>query len=181
MQYLVMFEDDLVPIQRFNAITVTLTLFAILGCSSDKPQKMSFPLGVTMPSEAMNALQAGTEFSLLSLDPSDLFTPNPDGFHNFDVLGSTFPSQPDREQLVKSFAAGVTAHDGMVAACFDPRHGIRVQYEGKCYDFVICFECAKIYWYTDSEKNETILTSGTPKQVFDKVLTKASIKLAEPY
>lgn len=165
-------------IMRIFALLVTL---AALGCSSEPSRNIPDPLGVPMPAEATAALRTGIDFELLSLDPSYLDRDQrPTDFHNWDVLGSTAVSQFDRSQLVDALIASVPESVGAIAACFNPRHGIRVTHDGKQFDFVICFECLQIYWYTDDEKNPKILTSGSPLKLFNDVLTDASIPVADP-
>ena len=157
-----------------------VTVLVMLGCSSPATERLQRSRRVSIPSDAMTALQNGIEFQLFSLEPSKRVEGDVDGFHDLFVLGATAPSQADRDQLVESLAQSVIEHDGSIAACFDPRHGIRVHHNGKVFDFIICFECAQIYWFKDKEKNPTILTSGSAQPVFDKVLKAASIKLADP-
>ncbi|TWU48526.1 hypothetical protein Poly51_44260 [Rubripirellula tenax] len=65
-----------------------------------------------------------------------------------------------------------------------PSYGNYFPLDPKCndkrFDFVICFECLQIYWYVDDEKNPMILTSGSPLDLFNDVLTAASIPIADP-
>ena len=163
---------------------VALTFILIFGCSRDEPrgsQPALKPLGIPLTDVASKVLREGTEFQLYSIDPS-FGGPGPhsDGFHGFAILGATPVSDSERKQLVDALAAGVEESVGAIAACFNPRHAIHVQHEGKRHDFLICFECLQIYWYTDDEKNSTILTSESPQGIFDQVLSDASVPLADP-
>ena len=137
--------------------------------------------GDSMPAYAADALRDGSAFQLLSLDPSYLNAEQcPNDFHNWNALGSTPVSTIDRTKLVDSLIASVPENPGAIAACFNPRHGIRVVHENQQFDFVICFECLQIYWYIDDERQPTILTSGSPLPAFNDVLRSSLIPLADP-
>ncbi|MCC9658805.1 initiator NS1 family protein [Rhodopirellula halodulae] len=134
-----------------------------------------------MPAEATDALRNGSAFELLSLDPSYLDAEQrPNDFHNWNTLGATPVSRDDRTKIAELLIASVPENPGAIAACFNPRHGIRVVHDNQQFDFVICFECLQIYWYIDDEKQPTILTSGSPLPAFNGILRGASIPLADP-
>ena len=147
------------------------------GCSS----------GTRLPPDAMIALQEATALELLSLDPQQSQDPNrrdslteADRLHDWIVLGSTTIQDSNTQAtLVSRFAAGVAEHNGMVAACFNPRHAIRLLHDGKTHVFVICFECAQVEWYIDGQRTKGFLISTSPQSLFDEVLQKANIPLAE--
>src|SRR5437016_14182158 len=47
-------------------------------------------------------------------------------FHGFSILGKAeVIAADDKTTLLRSFAEGVRKSDGTVAACFNPRHGLR--------------------------------------------------------
>ncbi|TWU43689.1 hypothetical protein Poly51_62110 [Rubripirellula tenax] len=174
-------------VPRMNDLrsTLTIAVLLMLGCSQQgtAPQSASElkPLGIPLPEEAANALRDGSGFKLYSIDPMIRDAgPEPDGFHDYAVLGSTVVTRTEQDRLFESLSEGVEASVGAIAACFDPRHGIRVEHDGKVYDFLICFECLQIYWYTDGENNSTILVSDSPLDVFNTVLSDASIALPDP-
>jgi hypothetical protein len=70
-------------------------------------------------------------------------------------------------------------NDGRVAACFNPRHGIRASREGKTIDLVICFECLQVYVYAEEGRQGSFLTTSSPQPVFDQVLREAGVPLAK--
>src|SRR5262249_56401493 len=68
-----------------------------------------------------------------------------DGFHGWKVLGSTTVKDAETvKKLAAAFKKGVEENNGIVAACFNPRHGIRLTHDGKTVDLVICFECFSV-------------------------------------
>ncbi|MCM2373425.1 hypothetical protein [Aporhodopirellula aestuarii] len=158
-----------------------IILFLVAGCAVEKPTHTLTPLGATLPDEALDALRHGSEFTLYSLDPALIDpAPNSGRFHNYRVLGTTDPADPDRQSLVDALARGVAESVGAIAACFDPRHGIRVVHDQKQHDFVICFDCLQIHWYVDGDGRRSVLTSESPVAVFNAVLSRASVPLPDP-
>ncbi len=150
---------------RFTALIV---LAAFAGCSG--------------PADPMVPLRNATSFELYSLDPMERtgFDENA-GFHGWEILGSTqVDDVATLAILTDALSSGIDENDGMVAACFDPRHGIRLTVDGRRYDYVICFHCYSARWYTDGDQNRGFLTTGSPQPEFDRVLSDASIELAPP-
>lgn len=134
-----------------------------------------------LPDAVEAALVTGTEFELFSLSPEE--QENLDetrGFHGWEILGSTSVNDQTRTKLLTAFRAGVEENDGSVAACFEPRHGIRVKDDGKTNDFVICFTCNSVAYYVDGVRSEPILITDSPRAVFDGVLKAANVPLPKP-
>ena len=130
----------------------------------------------------MTPLRDATSFELYSLDPMERteFDANT-GFHGWKVLGTIkVDDATTRAKLTDALSSGIAENDGMVAMCFDPRHGIRVTSEGRQYDYVICFHCYSARWYTDGDQNQGFLTTGSPQSEFDRVLSDAFVELAPP-
>src|SRR5262249_13241443 len=100
-----------------------------------------------------------------------------DNFHGWKVLGKTaVKEKADRGKLVEALEKGIKENDGTVAACFNPRHGIRVAKGDKTIDLVICFECFSLEVWKGEERS-SVLTTGSPQKAFDKVLTDAKVPL----
>jgi hypothetical protein len=83
-----------------------------------------------------------------------------------------------RKQLNDAFVEGVRNHDGTIARCFTPRHGIRVTNGNTITDFVICFACKQVVVFRDDKVNESFLISKSPQATFDEVLKRANVRLA---
>ena len=152
-------------------ISIALLIVILSGCSTNR-----------VPTDASKSLRNARTIELFSLDPA--IRDKTDGsttFHGWKVLGSTKLSAGNqRDSLLDALETGIAEHDGTVAACFDPRHGIRVTYEGKQHDFVICFHCFQAEWYIDDVKTEGFLLSRSPQPTFDKLLRDASVTLPAP-
>jgi hypothetical protein len=97
-------------------------------------------------------------------------------FHGFRILGKTTLKDETRKTIVAGLYKGIKDSDGSVAACFNPRHGIRATADGKTVDIVICFECHSLLTYL-GEMKASALTAPTPEATFNKVLTEAKVPL----
>jgi hypothetical protein len=112
------------------------------------------------------------------LNPHYQKRPTQDDFHGYRVRGITvITDRETRKNLVSAFQQGVVENQGMIAARFNPRHGIRVTRNGKQADFVICFECAQVQLFGTVEAH--FLISSSPKALFDSMLLRAGISLAD--
>jgi hypothetical protein len=137
-----------------------------------------------IPEAGKLALERADQFELLSLEPTvEQHDGENDSFHRWHVLGKvTIEQKKSRERILAALSAGVPEHQGPVASCFIPRHGIRVVHAGKTYDFVICFECHAVAVYTDpsgADESGGFQIDSSPQPVFDEELVKAGIALAK--
>ncbi len=132
-----------------------------------------------MPDAVKKALEAAEKIEFFSLNPIQVEDEEFEGemFHHFEVLGKTTIAEETMQSLLEAFKKGVNDNDGTVAACFLPRHGIRVTFEEKVYDFVICFECMQVQWHIDDEKQEGFRTTKSPATQFNKILSDAEVPL----
>jgi hypothetical protein len=144
----------------------------MLGCGGT-------PAGSQIPEGARAALEEADQFELLSLDPNPQPEKSGDDFRGWKVLGRTPVGDSDtRKELVAALTKGAGESDGMVAGCFNPRHGIRATREGEAVDLVICFECLQVQVYAGAGRAGSFLTTRSPQPVFDRVLREAGVPLA---
>jgi hypothetical protein len=150
------------------AAALTLSLGALVR-AADNP----------IPEQFRKALEKAKTLELYSLDPDAPIKKGDADFHGRKVLGKTEVKKEARAKLVAAFTKAAQEADQKVSAgCFRPRHGIRVQLDGKSYDFVICFECVAVMIYGGkAEKNAGFHVSKSPTDLFNKTLTQAKIKL----
>jgi hypothetical protein len=100
-------------------------------------------------------------------------------FHGFSVLGSAKVSTAaEKKLLMSALASAVRENEGVAAACFNPRHGIRITKGDKVVDIVICFECASARCYGINDGMGFLLTSSA-SPAFDAFLSRNNIPLAE--
>jgi len=130
-----------------------------------------------IPDDVKAVLDKAEKFELISLDPGRDGEKPKDGFHGWKVLGQTEVKDADtRKKLVAALEKGVKENDGRVAACFNPRHGIKATHDGKTVELVICFECLSISGWTDGEPF-SVLTSRKAEETFNKTLTDRNVPL----
>ena len=139
-------------------------MWLLLVCRIDRLRSVCRGKETGCPAEVVKALESAEEFELLSLDPDFRNSDKSEkGFHEYKVLGKTkVKDKKDRKKLVEALKKGVKDSEGMVAACFNPRHGIRVKAEkDKTVDLVICFECLQIEVHNGAEKSSAPTTSDS--------------------
>jgi len=131
-------------------------------------------------------LDAQVQMFLYSLDPHDArrfeakLPKNSDkSFHGIPVLGKAeITSNEEKASLIKALADGARGNDGLVANCFDPRHGLRIVSKTATNDFVICFECLSVQTH-GFKAGSGFLTSRSPQASFDKALGEHKLKRAD--
>jgi len=140
------------------------------------------PSGDKMPADAAVALNEAPEWELFSLDPCIEEDPDDSSrFHGWKILGSTqITDATTRQKLMQALVESVAANPGVTAACFAPRHGIRVQYKDQQHDFVVCFECYRAIRYTDDKRQAGFNPTDSPAEAFNRVLKAAEVPLPEP-
>jgi hypothetical protein len=137
-----------------------------------------------LPQETKKVLEKGERFLLLSLDPThpdsrQAPSPQPkEMFHDYAVLGKTEISDAViRAELLRALYKGIADSDGVVAACFNPRHGISATLGSETVDLVICFECLSIETHAKMGKN--VLTTRSPEPTFNRALKRARLPVAK--
>src|SRR5437762_2765392 len=85
-----------------------------------------------IPDAPRAILEQAGQIELLSLDPARQKEKPKDDFHGWKVLGKTIVKDATVcQRLVAALKKGVRDNKGIAAACFNPRHGIRVVHQGK--------------------------------------------------
>jgi hypothetical protein len=131
-----------------------------------------------IPGKSKAILERADEFQLLSLEPRFQRGSKPDDFHGYKVLGAMpIRDAKTRKRFVAAFEKGITQNDGVIAACFNPRHGIIVTRNGQQADFVICFECFQFQVY--GVDHGTFSIGDSPRELFNQALRDAQIPLTK--
>lgn len=101
--------------------------------------------------DALHALVSDPGLTLFSIDPhpKSVDLPSLPTFQGWVVLGQTKVAASDqRQQLADTLRQGLSNWSGHDAiSCFNPRHAIRATGGGQQHDFLICFECGRLYYY----------------------------------
>ena len=100
--------------------------------------------------EATRVLHSARSADLYSLEPwiePDAKAQQLDGYA---ILGKVSMTKSQTHAAVSEIDKSMAAwEEGPVAACFDPRHALRIRSEGHTYDFLICYACEGIQVYKD--------------------------------
>ena len=132
------------------------------------------PEEVKLPEGARVALEKAEEIEVLSLDP-DGGESCPTPSTNFKVLGKTTVKDETRRAVAAAVLKGVADSNGNVGRCFEPRQGLRVVYDGRVYDFVICFHCLQIRVFVGRGLLDTTPTTTSARKTLNKVLKDAGV------
>ena len=85
-----------------------------------------------------------------------------EAFHDYKVISRTHVQDAAvTGELLDLIHRGVAASDGTVAACFNPRHGLRLHRGDDVVDLVICFECLSIDLYQADGTRQDLRTVDT--------------------
>ena len=122
------------------------------------------------------------ELEVLALHPypydENAPTATDETFHGYKVLGKSSIGMVEFLQLLQLIAQGESENDDVAAACFDPRHGIRVTMkDGSTQSLVICFACLQINHYENDERVENHLTSDRYKDQVTKIYESLGLKI----
>lgn len=100
-------------------------------------------------------------------------------FHGFPVIGKVEITDAGRRQeLVSALKDGMARQPELgPAACFWPRHGLRVVAKGKTVEFVICFECNQVDEFRGDQRRRKLI-NGDVQPTFDKPLKDFGVPLA---
>ena len=147
-----------------------LCMLAALGCAARERMHSvgSREAGVreALPEPWRTVLEQSDSMELLALDP---FTGGP--FHGHGIRGRAVVRQPaERRRLIEALYLGINRAEG-AAACFVPRHGLRVRRGTLVLEFEICFECGYFeVGSVDSQLSSGGSTTASAEAVFDAAL-----------
>lgn len=116
-----------------------------------------------LPTEADQALHSGGPAVIYSLEPWVA----PDRkvalrLQGYEILGQSELSDAQRQIAVGAFDSALAEWDGAIAACFDPRHALRIRFKGHAYDFLLCYSCQQMEVFRDGERLGGAGTAGSP-------------------
>ncbi|HVF72936.1 MAG TPA: hypothetical protein VM940_15140 [Chthoniobacterales bacterium] len=118
---------------------------------------------------------------LYSLDPN-VYEEPPAGteiFRGYRVLGRAEITDPaEREGLVKALSESARKNRGVVALCFNPRHGLHIEGGDAPVDLAICFECLQVY-PAGFNADKPFIISEAPEPLFDASLKKHGLPKSE--
>ena len=156
-----------------KALRSTLLVAAMISTAAAWPDNH-------LPRAAERVLRTPDRLELWSLEPEFIGMGATGAFQGWKGLGRiSISTAEQRAKVVALLRRGIAESDGSVAACFDPRHGIRATSEDTVVDLVICFACLQIDVYVNNERlGHGVLTRGSPQEEFDRLLRYAGVPLA---
>lgn len=99
-------------------------------------------------------------------------------FHYYPILGKVVLKSQQKQEVSAAFLQSIREGDKHYS-CFEPRHALRFERDGKTLDAVLCFSCSNVSF---SEKKEGSLGQRIPiswasKEVFNSILKEANVFL----
>ena len=98
--------------------------------------------------------------------------------NGYGVLGrSELRDAATANQVLALVEQGIEASQGMVAACFNPRHGLTVTTSDAVWDIVICYECLSMQLYRDGERDGGHLTAESVEPQVTAIFEAAGLSI----
>ncbi len=86
--------------------------------------------------------------------------------------------QKQTASAIAEFKTAIGHWNGVLAMCFDPRHGLRVTANGQTYDLLLCYACNQLYVYRGDRLVTSLGVTGSPR-VLNDLLAAAKIPLSK--
>ena len=121
--------------------------------------------------QAAQALAHPGAVVLYSLEPTVDSPPRSRSLHGFDVLGHASLSKAEGNDAIAAFRSAmnnpITVPDNgkaevVVAACFEPRHAITIQFGRHRFDYLLCFGCGQMEVFRDGRMISDVPAGGSP-------------------
>lgn len=180
------------PVALF-AVCIALVA-ALVSCAGGRGSSDAPPPGINVSKRVKTDLGEDVVAVLLNAEPLMLCSmhPNPKGredwaqlgingnetIHDYAVLGKHALTPMEKGEILNAFFRGMDNDDGKRAACFNPRHALVGEYQGKKVEIVICFECFSFNLYVDGKHiSSTLGATDSPARVFNAMLKKHGVKM----
>jgi hypothetical protein len=168
---------------KFGVLAMFLCL-SFCSCAVSDPGRgpLQVDFGDELSQEFRDILFQASSLELVSINPAwptKETRADPANLHGYTVRGRTrVESREVRLELLKALGKGARENNGMVAACFNPRHVLVGEFEGRTCEVIICFECLTFQVWNGTEKVESVDLSQSPRKTFDRIFTEAGLSIA---
>lgn len=99
-------------------------------------------------------------------------------FMGYPVFGTvTIHDAGKRQELYSRLHENINRRNVEIAACFWPRHGVRLKFGNRVIDYALCFQCSN-YRKAENGQSESGSIQGDSVELMNKYLTQAGVKLA---
>jgi hypothetical protein len=157
-----------------NQAMLMVLLAALIGCRKEESLVDSAEQN-RIADSVQALLRPNSRVILYSLDPVVYEEPAPAGtemFRGYRVLGrAEITEAGEREGLLKALSESARNNRGVVALCFNPRHGLHIEGGDAPVDLAICFECLQVY-PSGFNGDKGFIISEAPEPLFDVSLKK---------
>lgn len=134
----------------------------------------------TFPGDSYSTFNGGQRLTLFSLDPSPVEgEKSKETFRGYTVLGKVLIAGSGLQADVKKSLYRAINVGWVQAACFNPRHGLRAEMNGKSVDLVICFECSSLLVYAGEEEGGAAISSISAERLYNRILRDAGVVISE--
>jgi len=166
-----------------------LTLLAIpalswmASCSTPDPGQgpLQVDFGEEVSQKYRDILFQAESLEIIALDPdwpTEESRQDPTTLHGYGVRGrAVLEERSLRLEFLSALAQGAKENDGMVAACFNPRHAIIAESNGQICEIIICFECLTFQIWDGTTRVENADLSETPCRTFDRIFADAGLSV----
>lgn len=158
---------------RLTLCAVFTAVILTAGCSqppSSAQKAAAAPAASPMPENALpprvaQALRKAESVELMSIEPWASRDAPGKRLEGRLILGSTQLSRGDARTAGLVISSAVASFNGMIAACFDPRHALRFRDADHTYVLLICFDCGSLLVFEDGQQIDNVALTGSPQQL----------------
>lgn len=119
--------------------------FAVSACAVMLPVSSSAGEFAASDNEVLENASSATLFWLIPDRGPSWGMDKRTHFCDYPILSSVILEDAElRRKVISAFKNGVTSYHDSVAACFHPRHGLRVTSGKETKEFLICYECLRV-------------------------------------
>jgi hypothetical protein len=134
----------------------------------------------TIPIDAVQALHESRSAELYSLEPWSPPESRGPLLYRFQILGQKRIDGVTYKTAAEEIEAAVGRWDDRMAACFDPRHALRVTSRGHQFEFLLCYACHQMAVYRDGKRIGTLGIAGSSKPM-NALLAAAKLPVSKSY
>ena len=99
--------------------------------------------------------------------------------HGYQVLGSTELTDADQRRALEALRRSRDESTGISAKCFEPRHALRGEQDGRQVDVVICFQCMSMVVHEGEESSWVPITHAA-ESTLSRLLDAAGVQRDKP-
>ena len=163
-------------------LPLALTLAALLAGCQGTPRAALPDASSKLPAAVLDIVENADQFEIMALHPSphseDGKPTESDDFHGYKILARAMvDATAEQDEVITHLYQGMLDSAGIVAACFNPRHGIRATRGKKTVDFVICYECLSMQVRGPGDVTENVLTTQEPGVALTEIWARHGVKI----